>query len=133
MFLPENCLQSEGEMVNTCISVHFILPHIALVLNTRLPPLLVLLLQGLGSVSFQSFHQRTLSASSAQTAQLTCYAAAFVIVVLGIPPVLVGAVAASTGRNQFRDDSSLKETLPLWPGAVCIYGQSFCNMTLKTA
>ncbi|XP_041789890.1 high-affinity choline transporter 1-like [Chelmon rostratus] len=57
------------------------------------------LMLGLGSVSFQSFHQRTLSASSAQTAQLTCYAAAFVIVVLGIPPVLVGAVAASTDWN----------------------------------
>lgn len=58
------------------------------------------LMLGLGSVSFQSFHQRTLSASSSHTAKLTCFAAAVVIAVLGIPPVLVGAVAASTDWNQ---------------------------------
>lgn len=57
-----------------------------------------LFIQGLGSVAFQSFHQRTLSASSSQTAQFTCYAAALVISILGIPPILVGAVAASTGE-----------------------------------
>ncbi|XP_061580746.1 high-affinity choline transporter 1-like isoform X1 [Cololabis saira] len=57
------------------------------------------LMLALGSVSFQSFHQRTLSASSSLTAQLTCYAAAVVIAILGIPPVLVGAVAASTDWN----------------------------------
>ncbi|TKS69255.1 High affinity choline transporter 1 Hemicholinium-3-sensitive choline transporter [Collichthys lucidus] len=57
------------------------------------------LMIGLGSVSFQSFHQRTLSASSPLTAQLTCYAAALVIAILGIPPALVGAVAASTDWN----------------------------------
>ncbi|XP_059199707.1 high-affinity choline transporter 1-like [Centropristis striata] len=57
------------------------------------------LMIALGSLSFQSFHQRTLSASSSRTAQLTCYAAAVVIAVLGIPPVLVGAVAASTDWN----------------------------------
>lgn len=57
------------------------------------------LLLGLGSVGFQSFHQRTLSAATSTTAQLTCYAAAFVIAILGIPPVLVGAVAASTDWN----------------------------------
>ncbi|XP_034544268.1 high-affinity choline transporter 1-like [Notolabrus celidotus] len=58
------------------------------------------LMLGLGSVSFQSFHQRTLSASSPLTAQLTCYAAALVIAIMGIPPVLIGAVAASTDWNQ---------------------------------
>lgn len=57
------------------------------------------LMLGLGSVAFQAFHQRTLSASSSQTAQWTCYAAAVVIAILGIPPVLVGAVAASTDWN----------------------------------
>ncbi|GAA6228583.1 high affinity choline transporter 1-like [Lates japonicus] len=57
------------------------------------------LMLGLGSVSFQSFHQRTLSASSPRTAQLTCYAAALVIAILGIPSILVGAVAASTDWN----------------------------------
>ncbi|XP_074487070.1 high affinity choline transporter 1-like [Sebastes fasciatus] len=57
------------------------------------------LMIGLGSLSFQCFHQRTLSASSSRAAQLTCYAAAFVITILGIPPALVGAVAASTDWN----------------------------------
>ncbi|XP_047433110.1 high-affinity choline transporter 1-like isoform X1 [Mugil cephalus] len=57
------------------------------------------LMLGLGSVSFQSFHQRTLSASSSRTAQLTCYAAALIIAILGVPPVLVGAIAASTDWN----------------------------------
>lgn len=65
-----------------------------LALSSRL---LLFYSQGLGSLSFQSFHQRTLSASSSQTDQLTCYAAAIVIAILGIPPVLIGAVAASTG------------------------------------
>lgn len=59
--------------------------------------------QGLGSLGYQSFHQRTLSASSPQTAQLTCYASAIIIAILGIPPILVGAVAASTGKNWIRD------------------------------
>ncbi|KAM4751166.1 LOW QUALITY PROTEIN: high-affinity choline transporter 1-like [Anableps anableps] len=57
------------------------------------------LMLGLGSLSFQSFHQRTLSASSSSTAQLTCFAAAFLVAILGIPPALVGAVAASTDWN----------------------------------
>ncbi|XP_033984812.1 high-affinity choline transporter 1-like [Trematomus bernacchii] len=57
------------------------------------------LMIGLGSLSFQCFHQRTLSASSSRTAQLTCYAAALSIAILGIPPVLVGAIAASTDWN----------------------------------
>ncbi|KAL7405387.1 hypothetical protein ABVT39_028252 [Epinephelus coioides] len=60
---------------------------------------LVFLSLGIGSISFQSFHQRTLSANSSRTAQITCYAAAVVIIILGIPPALVGAVAASTDWN----------------------------------
>uniref|UniRef100_A0AAV2LJK7 High affinity choline transporter 1-like n=1 Tax=Knipowitschia caucasica TaxID=637954 RepID=A0AAV2LJK7_KNICA len=43
---------------------------------------------------------RTLSSSSSHTAKMTCFAAAVVIAILGIPPVLVGAVAASTDWNQ---------------------------------
>ncbi|MED6268129.1 hypothetical protein CHARACLAT_019126 [Characodon lateralis] len=55
---------------------------------------------GSGSMTFQCcFHQRTLSASSSRTAQLTCFAAAFLIAILGTPPALVGAVAASTDWN----------------------------------
>uniref|UniRef100_A0A668AJI2 High affinity choline transporter 1-like n=1 Tax=Myripristis murdjan TaxID=586833 RepID=A0A668AJI2_9TELE len=50
-------------------------------------------------LGFQDFHQRTLSASSSATAKMRCYAAAFLIPTFGIPPVLVGAVAASTDWN----------------------------------
>uniref|UniRef100_A0A6Q2Y9Y0 Solute carrier family 5 member 7a n=1 Tax=Esox lucius TaxID=8010 RepID=A0A6Q2Y9Y0_ESOLU len=62
--------------------------------------LLLPLTQALGSLSFQCFHQRTLSASSSFKAQVTCFAAAAVVLVLGIPSVLVGAVAASTDWNR---------------------------------
>ncbi|XP_010862624.1 high-affinity choline transporter 1 [Esox lucius] len=58
------------------------------------------LVVALGSLSFQCFHQRTLSASSSFKAQVTCFAAAAVVLVLGIPSVLVGAVAASTDWNR---------------------------------
>lgn len=51
----------------------------------------------MGDLGFQDFHQRTLSASSSSTAKLRCYAAAVLIPTFGIPPALVGAVAASTG------------------------------------
>ncbi|KAM3864669.1 high affinity choline transporter 1-like [Diretmus argenteus] len=57
------------------------------------------LMLALGSLSFQCFHQRTLSAASSVKAQLTCYGAALLIAILGIPSVLVGAVAASTDWN----------------------------------
>ncbi|XP_068597619.1 high-affinity choline transporter 1-like [Brachionichthys hirsutus] len=51
-------------------------------------------------LSYQCFHQRILSASSATSAKLTCFAAAFFILVFGIPPVLLGAAVASTDWNQ---------------------------------
>ncbi|XP_033836040.1 high affinity choline transporter 1-like [Periophthalmus magnuspinnatus] len=60
----------------------------------------IFLLLSVGDLGFQSFHQRTLSASSSSTAKLRCYAAAFLIPTFGIPPVLIGAVAASTDWNQ---------------------------------
>ncbi|XP_028324369.1 high-affinity choline transporter 1-like [Gouania willdenowi] len=57
------------------------------------------LLLGLGNLGLQNFHQRTLSASSSSTAKITCFAAAFIVPTLGIPPVLLGAAAASTNWN----------------------------------
>ncbi|XP_035461550.1 high-affinity choline transporter 1 isoform X1 [Scophthalmus maximus] len=57
------------------------------------------LLLGLGNLGLQNFHQRTLSAASSTTAKITCYAAAFIVPTLGIPPILLGAVAASTNWN----------------------------------
>ncbi|XP_035848503.1 high-affinity choline transporter 1-like [Sander lucioperca] len=53
----------------------------------------------LGSVGYQGFHQRTLSASSTYTAKVTCFVAAVIFPVFGIPSVLIGAVAASTDWN----------------------------------
>ncbi|XP_047458565.1 high-affinity choline transporter 1-like [Mugil cephalus] len=59
----------------------------------------IFLLLSVGDLGFQDFHQRTLSASSSATAKLRCYAAAVLIPTFGIPPVLVGATAASTDWN----------------------------------
>ncbi|XP_072293780.1 high affinity choline transporter 1-like [Eucyclogobius newberryi] len=57
------------------------------------------LLLTLGNLGYQDFHQRTLSSSSSSTARITCFIAAPMIFVLGIPPVLIGAAAASTNWN----------------------------------
>uniref|UniRef100_A0A3P8UIY7 High-affinity choline transporter 1-like n=1 Tax=Cynoglossus semilaevis TaxID=244447 RepID=A0A3P8UIY7_CYNSE len=57
------------------------------------------LLLGLGNLGLQNFHQRTLSASSSSTAKICCYAAAVIVPLMGIPPILLGAAAASTNWN----------------------------------
>ncbi|XP_034545067.1 high-affinity choline transporter 1-like [Notolabrus celidotus] len=57
------------------------------------------LLLALGNLGYQDFHQRTLSASSSDTARIICFVAAPLIFILGIPSVLIGAVAASTDWN----------------------------------
>ncbi|XP_067466944.1 high-affinity choline transporter 1-like [Thunnus thynnus] len=54
---------------------------------------------GLGSLGYQCVHQRTLSASSLGTAKLSCLVAAFVLLVFGIPPILLGAAVSSTDWN----------------------------------
>ncbi|XP_076017945.1 high-affinity choline transporter 1-like [Genypterus blacodes] len=53
----------------------------------------------LGSMGYQIFHQRTLSASSSAAAKTACYAAACIIPIFVIPSILIGAVAASTDWN----------------------------------
>lgn len=60
-------------------------------------------LQGLGNLGLQNFHQRTLSAASSSTAKITCFAAAFIVPTLGIPPILLGAAAASTSTEEKSD------------------------------
>ncbi|KAM8859264.1 high-affinity choline transporter 1-like [Spinachia spinachia] len=57
------------------------------------------LLMALGSMGCQVFHQRTLSAASTSAARTTCFVAALAILLFGIPPILFGAVAASTDWN----------------------------------
>ncbi|XP_039600065.1 high affinity choline transporter 1-like [Polypterus senegalus] len=59
-----------------------------------------LLLISLGGLCYQSFFQRVLAVSTTRQAQVTCYVAAICCFSLGIPPVLIGAVAASTDWNQ---------------------------------
>uniref|UniRef100_A0A8C3AQC2 Uncharacterized protein n=2 Tax=Cyclopterus lumpus TaxID=8103 RepID=A0A8C3AQC2_CYCLU len=53
----------------------------------------------LGCLGYQEFHQRTLSATSSATAKINCFAAAAILLIFAIPPVLIGAVAASTDWN----------------------------------
>lgn len=55
--------------------------------------------QALGGLAYQAFYQRILSASSYTQAQVTCFASSAFCLVLGIPSVLIGAVAASTDWN----------------------------------
>ncbi|XP_010781181.1 high-affinity choline transporter 1-like [Notothenia coriiceps] len=57
------------------------------------------LAMSVGNLAFQDFHQRILSSSSTSTARMICFIAAGVVLVIGIPPVLIGAVAASTDWN----------------------------------
>uniref|UniRef100_UPI003AAD9AB0 high-affinity choline transporter 1-like n=1 Tax=Centroberyx gerrardi TaxID=166262 RepID=UPI003AAD9AB0 len=57
------------------------------------------LLVALGSLGTPGLHQRTLSASSSTTAKITCLVAAVIIFMFGTPPILIGAVAASTDWN----------------------------------
>lgn len=57
------------------------------------------MLLALGGLAYQAFYQRILSASSYRQAQVTCFASASFCLLLGIPSVLVGAVAASTDWN----------------------------------
>ncbi|XP_075932013.1 high-affinity choline transporter 1-like [Anarhichas minor] len=53
----------------------------------------------LGSLGTQSFHQRILSATSTSAARTTCFVGSFSVIIFGIPPILIGAVAASTDWN----------------------------------
>ncbi|XP_051239781.1 high affinity choline transporter 1 [Dicentrarchus labrax] len=57
------------------------------------------MLLALGGLAYQAFYQRILSASSYTQAQVTCFASSGFCLVLGIPSVIVGAVAASTDWN----------------------------------
>ncbi|TKS69254.1 High affinity choline transporter 1 Hemicholinium-3-sensitive choline transporter [Collichthys lucidus] len=57
------------------------------------------MLLALGGLAYQAFYQRILSASSYTQAQVTCFASSGFCLVLGIPSVLIGAVAASTDWN----------------------------------
>ncbi|KAI1902027.1 hypothetical protein AGOR_G00040480 [Albula goreensis] len=57
------------------------------------------LILSLGGLAIQAMHQRILSAASTKDAQVICFAAAGFSSIMGIPSVLIGAVAASTDWN----------------------------------
>ncbi|XP_023259606.1 high affinity choline transporter 1-like [Seriola lalandi dorsalis] len=59
-----------------------------------------MLLLALGGLAYQALYQRILSASSSAQAQVTCFAAAGTVFIMGIPSVVIGAVAASADWNQ---------------------------------
>ncbi|XP_051808171.1 high affinity choline transporter 1-like isoform X2 [Acanthochromis polyacanthus] len=60
------------------------------------------LLLALGGLAYQALYQRILSAASSVQAQITCFAAAGTIFIMGIPSVVIGVVAASADWNQTR-------------------------------
>ncbi|XP_039990003.1 high affinity choline transporter 1-like [Xiphias gladius] len=59
-----------------------------------------MLLLALGGLAYQALYQRILSASSSAQAQVTCFAAAGTVFIMGIPSLVIGAVAASADWNQ---------------------------------
>ncbi|KAM9753489.1 high-affinity choline transporter 1-like isoform 1-T2 [Menidia menidia] len=59
-----------------------------------------MLLLALGGLSYQALYQRILSAASSAQAQITCFASAGTVFIMGIPSVVVGVMAASADWNQ---------------------------------
>ncbi|XP_057705633.1 high-affinity choline transporter 1-like [Corythoichthys intestinalis] len=53
-----------------------------------------------GNLACQDYYQRILSASSSATARMISFIAAPVILIFSIPPILIGAIAASTDWNK---------------------------------
>ncbi|XP_075448623.1 high affinity choline transporter 1-like isoform X1 [Ascaphus truei] len=54
----------------------------------------------LGGIAWQTYFQRVLAASSSKQAMITSYLSGILCAVMGIPSILIGAVAASTDWNQ---------------------------------
>ncbi|MEQ2175873.1 hypothetical protein GOODEAATRI_022155 [Goodea atripinnis] len=52
----------------------------------------------LGGLSYQALYQRILSAASSAQAQITCFAAAGTVFIMGIPSVVIGVMAAAVGN-----------------------------------
>ncbi|MEQ2315750.1 hypothetical protein AMECASPLE_025648 [Ameca splendens] len=59
-----------------------------------------MLLLALGGLSYQALYQRILSAASSAQAQITCFAAAGTVFIMGIPSVVIGVMAAAVDWNQ---------------------------------
>ncbi|XP_051248444.1 high-affinity choline transporter 1-like isoform X1 [Dicentrarchus labrax] len=59
-----------------------------------------ILLMAIGGICYQAFYQRVLSTATDKQAKITCYAGAVLCPILGMPSLIIGAVAASTNWNQ---------------------------------
>ncbi|KAM4552943.1 high affinity choline transporter 1-like isoform 1-T1 [Fundulus diaphanus] len=59
-----------------------------------------MLLLALGGLSYQALYQRILSAASSAQAQVTCFAAAGTVFIMGIPSIAIGVMAGSADWNQ---------------------------------
>lgn len=53
-------------------------------------------MQTIGGMCYQAFYQRVLSSASDVQAKITCYVGAALCPILGLPSLIIGAVAAST-------------------------------------
>ncbi|XP_063807510.1 high-affinity choline transporter 1-like isoform X2 [Pseudophryne corroboree] len=54
----------------------------------------------LGGIAWQTYFQRVLASSSSKKAMVTSYLSGILCAVMGVPSILIGAVAASTDWNQ---------------------------------
>ena len=61
-----------------------------------------MLLLTFGGIPWQVYFQRVLSSKSAAGAEILSYIAAFGCIIMAVPPILIGAIAKSTGRNSRR-------------------------------
>ncbi|XP_032433160.1 LOW QUALITY PROTEIN: high-affinity choline transporter 1-like [Xiphophorus hellerii] len=59
-----------------------------------------MLLMALGGLSYQALYQRILSAASSVQAQISCFAAALTVFIMGIPSVVIGVMASAADWNQ---------------------------------
>jgi len=55
--------------------------------------------QTFGGIPWQVFWQRVLSAKSAETARFLCFGGGIGAIIMSVPPILIGAAAASTSQR----------------------------------
>ncbi|KAG7216078.1 hypothetical protein INR49_007830, partial [Caranx melampygus] len=101
-----------------------------------------MLLLALGGLAYQALYQRILSASSSAQAQVTCFAAAGTVFIMGIPSVVIGAVASSADWNLTayglpppyeRGEAgkilplALRYLTPTWVSLICVLHFRYAN------
>lgn len=56
------------------------------------------LFQTLGAIPVDSFLQRVMSARTTKIALWSCFISSFSVLALSVPPIIIGAIAANTGK-----------------------------------